>query len=169
MFVRSELAPNFDQSMQQGPKYHCRSYQRAARTQFQRMPFGAIVHWCCCPAETLKVQKITGICWRQSVWSSSWVGGEADKQASTVSDGIGKLGPNITFQAWVASNSGQEGGQVVPARLAVPAETKLLESRHDNAQEVRMVSGSCECYIGPILLVTTSVLRFRIWVERNFP
>ena len=84
MFLGSELAPNFDQSMQQGPKYHCRSYQRAGRTQFQRMPFGAIVHWCCCPAETLKVQKITGICWRQSVWSSSWVGGEADKQARTV-------------------------------------------------------------------------------------
>ena len=40
----------------------------SSRTQFQRMPFGAIVHWCCCPAETLKVQKITGICWRQSVW-----------------------------------------------------------------------------------------------------
>ena len=105
----------------------------SSRTQFQRMPFGAIVHWCCCPAETLKVQKITGICWRQSVWSSSWVGWEADKQASTVSDGIGKLGPNITFQAWVASNSGQQGGQVVSASNKTRAMT--MRKRYERFQE----------------------------------
>ena len=162
MFVRSELAPNFDQSMQQGPKYHCRSYQRAGRTQFQRMPFGAIVHWCCCPAETLKVQKITGICWRQSVWASSWVGGEADKQARTVSDGIGKLGPNITFQAWVASNSGQQGGQVVSASNKTRAMT--MRKRYESFQEAVNVT-----YYISTWVPTTSVLRFRFWVERNLP
>ena len=124
MFFRSELTVNFDQVMQQGPKYHCRSYQRAGRTQFQRMPFGAIVSApLVLPPRRPKVQKITGICWRQSVWRGRQTGQQLRGQS--VSDGIGKLGPNITFQARVASNSGQAGGQVGPPAVT----TKLLESQ----------------------------------------
>ena len=58
------------------------------------------------PPRRPEVQKITGICWRQSVWpvaagrvvrpTNSW-----GLCGQSVSDGIGKLGPNITFQARV--------------------------------------------------------------------